>query len=570
MRHGVSYRNYEDLREHLVSGEFGDYAATCLKIRTKNKGIQPFILNDPQRFLDFTLEEQKAETGKVRAVVLKGRQEGVSTLIEGRFIRFTTTIRGIRAFILTHAQDATENLFEMAERFYDSLPAFMKPALGVSNAKELTFEKLDSGYRVGTAGNKAVGRSQTLQLFHGSEVAFWPNAEEHTKGILQAVPDAPGTEIILESTANGVNNYFHHIWKDAEAGRSEFIAVFIPWFWHDDYQKQLPDQFEPTQEELKLAEQYGLTMEQIYWRRVKIIELNAGEDVSSGEIAFKQEYPMNAAEAFQFSGGDTLITAEMCMAARKREVNGHGPLIVGVDPSYGGDRFAVVYRWGHKITRYKFYTGSDVATFSQRLQICYEILTTVDPEAGKVPDFLCIDAAVGREIADELVAFGFENVRVIDFRSKPQEEKRYSNKRNEIYGRLVSALLDENMPMQIPDSDEFQADLCATPYRYDQYERKVLHLKQVIIKDYGFSPDLADAAALTYGVVFPVQARSKLPQPIKPIGPMSLTNTKLGRRHSAKDKLLSIGDPSTWGLHAHTDRPRRPKPIPAMGKRLDD
>jgi hypothetical protein len=62
----------------------------------------------------------------------------------------------------------------------------------------LTFDRLDSGYRVGTAGTRGIGRSSTLQLFHGSEVAFWPFAETHLAGILQAVADRPGTEAVKE------------------------------------------------------------------------------------------------------------------------------------------------------------------------------------------------------------------------------------------------------------------------------------------------------------------------------------------------------------------------------------
>ena len=97
----------------------------------------------------------------------------------------------------------------MTERYHENCNPLIKPITGASNAKELSFPVLDSGYKVGTAGNKGAGRSSTIQYFHGSEVAFWPHAAEHAKGVLQAIPDAPDTEIILESTANGIGNYYH-------------------------------------------------------------------------------------------------------------------------------------------------------------------------------------------------------------------------------------------------------------------------------------------------------------------------------------------------------------------------
>ena len=192
-----------------LKDDFEFYSRNCLNIRTKHKGLQPFVLNDAQKYIHKRLEDQIIDTGKVRAIILKGRQQGASTYVGGRFIHKTTHNKGVRAFILTHDGESTNALFEMTERYYQNLPKFVKPSVSAANAKELSFGVIDSGYKIGTAGNKAVGRGQTIQYFHGSEVAFWLNASEHTKGIMQAVPDAPGTEVIWESTANGVGNFFH-------------------------------------------------------------------------------------------------------------------------------------------------------------------------------------------------------------------------------------------------------------------------------------------------------------------------------------------------------------------------
>ena len=211
--------------------DFEFYARNCLKIRTKIEGLMPLILNDAQLYIHKRIQQQIKDTGKVRAIILKGRQQGASTYVEGRYIWRTTHNKGVRAFILTHDGESTNALFEMAERYYENLPEFVKPNVSAANAKELHFGELDSGYKIGTAGNKAVGRGQTIQYFHGSEVAFWMNASEHTKGIMQAVPDADGTEVIWESTANGVGNFFHEQWKLAEKGLSEFQPIFVPWFW---------------------------------------------------------------------------------------------------------------------------------------------------------------------------------------------------------------------------------------------------------------------------------------------------------------------------------------------------
>jgi hypothetical protein len=477
--------------------DFEFYARNCLKIRTKDKGLQPLILNDAQRYIDQRLQEQIKATGKVRAIILKGRQQGASTYAEGRYIWRTTHNKGVRAFILTHDGESTNALFEMTERYYESLPPFVKPSLGACNAKELHFDLLDSGYKIGTAGNKAVGRGQTIQYFHGSEVAFWMNASEHTKGIMQAIPDADGTEVIWESTANGVGNFFHEQWKLAEKGLSEFQAIFVPWFWQKEYSKEVSDDFTLSIEDEKIKCAYALTDEQMLWRRVKISELTT--DGVDGSKAFKQEYPMNAAEAFQVSGGDGMILSDHCMKARKLKANGNGPLIVGVDPSRGGDRFAIMRRQGRKMYGMESYIGDECDALGKNVAICKRILDTVDSVAGKEPDMMFVDYGAGADLVDRLHELGYKKrVKAVNFGSTPLDPIKYKNKRNELWGEMADWMVDESLPVDIPDNDELQADLCASPYTRDSNDRRVLWSKDKIKQKYGFSPDFGDAGGLTF------------------------------------------------------------------------
>lgn len=272
------------IRQRLKD-DFPHYAAKCLKIRTKTGSVEPLIFNKAQTYIHQRLEEQKARTGKVRALILKGRQQGVSTYVGGRFYHRASHSRGVRVFILTHEDAATQNLFEMVDRYHEHCPVLVKPSTGAANAKELNFDLLDSGYKVGTAGTKGVGRSSTIQLFHASEAAFWPHAETHAAGILQAIPDVSGSEIIKESTANGVGNVFHQEWREAETGASDFEAIFVPWFWQEEYRSPVPPDFQRDEEEDQIAELYGLDDDQLVWRRRKIAELK-------DPILFKQEYPL--------------------------------------------------------------------------------------------------------------------------------------------------------------------------------------------------------------------------------------------------------------------------------------
>lgn len=471
-----------------LKDDYRHYAAKCLKIRTKEGKIEPFIFNRSQIYLDDKVEDQRRRTGRVRALVLKGRQKGISTYVEGRFYWKVTHRFGVRAFILTHDAEATNNLFDMAKRYHENCHALVKPSTDLSNAKELIFGRLDSGYKLGTAGNKAVGRSSTIQYLHGSEVAFWPNAAEHAKGILQAVPNAKDTEIFLESTANGVGGYFHEQWQLAEAGLSDFIAIFLPWYWQSEYERPIDAEFAMTDEEVELQQIYGLSREQINWRRYKIIELSVGG--ADGTKAFMQEYPCTPTEAFQTTGEDAFITPAQVMPARKCETEGVGLKLLGVDVArYGDDRTSIIRRQGRKAYGLESYVKKDT------MEVCgivHNIITSEDI------DKVFVDViGVGAGVYDRLLELGHgERLVAVNSGHAPLNSHRFMNRRAEMWWNMREWLHEQ--PSQIPDSDSLHADLCAPKYKPDSRGRIVIEKKEDIKKRGLRSPDEAEALLMTF------------------------------------------------------------------------
>lgn len=235
--------------------------------------LRPLIFNKSQLYLHDKIERQRGNTGKVRIIVVKARKEGVSTYVGARFYHHTTRNRAINSFILAHDSSTTSALFNMVKVFQENVHPSMRPDTSKSNDEELVFSDLNSSYDVGTAGNANIGRGRTIQRFHGSEVAFWSNARQIRTGILEAVPDRKDTEIILESTANGIGNLFHEMVMTALDGRSDYEVVFLPWFWMEEYTREKPKDFKPSEEELELRRLYSLTLEQLAWRRAKIENL---------------------------------------------------------------------------------------------------------------------------------------------------------------------------------------------------------------------------------------------------------------------------------------------------------
>jgi hypothetical protein len=480
-------------------GDFTFYSPRALWIKPKVGQPHPFKLNRAQEYLHERLEAQRAETGKVRALVLKGRQQGISTYIGGRFYHKTTRTFATRTYILTHEQTATDNLFAMVQRYHENCPDELKPKTGAANAKELSFPLLDGGYEVGTAGTKAVGRSKTVQLFHGSEVAFWPNAASHFAGVVQAIPDMAGTEIILESTANGVGGEFHERWQQAEAGIGDYQAIFIPWFWQEEYRRLVPEGSTLSAGDEAYREAHGLDLEQMAWRQNKIAELK-------DPLLFMQEYPATAAEAFQMSGHDGFIKPGPVLAARKANLEGLGPKVLGVDPArFGDDRFSIALRQGRKVHWIESRSKIDTVQGANWVRQMIE---------QHQPKRVFVDVGgLGAGVVDLLNSWG-KGVIGVNFGGEPQDDVIYlpdgtkqpgaRNRRAEMWMRSRD-WLNETGGADIPDKDGLQADACGPGYKYDANQRVQLESKEDMRKRGIRSPDEWDAVALTFAEPVPDQ-----------------------------------------------------------------
>ncbi len=520
---------------------FEAFGSKCLKVRAKNKKIVPFKWNTAQIYLHKRLEEQLERDGWVRALVLKGRQQGVSTYVAARFYHKASLWRSVNVYILAHEQPASDNLFKIVDRYQENNP--LKPHTGKSNAKELEFDQLGSLYKVATAGQKAGGRSSTGSLFHGSEVAFWQNAGDHFASSVQGVPEEDETEIILETTANGPTGEFYERWQEAEMytaieggvqneffgcedvavgseeldddevddgkyddeddDASDYIAIFIPWFWQEEYYRKpkssfkLKDSNNPDEmSEVKYAEMFNLNDGQMLWRRKKIKELRTVE-------LFNQEYPATAQMAFQNSGDGTFISALPVMEARKRTVESAGPLIMGADPAGpGGDRFAICGRRGHAVEYLKWRNKLETA---EAFHWCKAVIMEHKPARFYV-DAGGIGAAILSLLKtdDELNEKHPGVVRGVNF-GAPSQGKKVApqkagpkNRRAEMWNRMRQWLTTEDEPVSIPDIDALQGDITGPRLKPNLTNDIQLESKDDMRSRGIRSPDLADALALTF------------------------------------------------------------------------
>jgi hypothetical protein len=466
------------------------FAKNFLIIHDKSGAEKHFVFNRAQQYIHERLEAQLAATGKVRALVLKGRQQGVSTLIQARFFHKTVTKRGKKSFILTHHADSTRALFEMTKRYSENIVApFPQP--DKKNDNTLMYEGLESGYRVGTAGSVEVGRGMTNQYLHLSEYAFYKDAAKIGMGLMNTVAEIDDTEVIKESTANGQANDFYSDWQAAKNGSSRYQAIFVPWYWQDEY--CIDDaSFVPTDEERDWLEKFGengLKPGHLNWRRIKLQDIKGDHEQKCRK--FKQEYPFTDDEAFLSSITDTFINVEHVMKARKTQVDSHSNLVLGVDPArMGDDRIAIIRRRGRRAYGLETHYNIDL------MQLAGIIKRIIDKEE---PKRVCIDCiGIGAGVVDRLHELGYTDIVLgVNVACKPEDPARYKNTRAELWDRGREWLI-QDMPVEIPDSDELQTDLCGLGYKYDSSDKLQIESKIDAKKRGLLSPDCAEAFILTF------------------------------------------------------------------------
>ena len=287
----------ERQRRAKANGEIGRPRVTFtdLKIRTKDKRIITFEPNQVQvKYLDDLCpewREGKFDLHGLRELILKARQQGFSTLILAIYFCITLNEDNTQTVVIAHDTNSTVLLFQMVKRFYDHLPAEKKLPTKYANRREFLWEDTGSYFFVGTAGSGEFGRGGTINNIHASEVAFWLLGEDIVAGLLQAVPT--DGNIFVESTANGIGNYYQTEYELATNGDSVFTPRFFAWFENPEYRLPVTADFKRTEEEESLVAKHGIDDEQICWRRVKVKELRE---------RFPQEYPATPEEAFISSG----------------------------------------------------------------------------------------------------------------------------------------------------------------------------------------------------------------------------------------------------------------------------
>jgi hypothetical protein len=306
-----------------------------LKVRTREGKTAALKANPAQR----AFERRRGE----RNIVLKARQMGLTTWAAARFFLKTITQPGTLTLEVAHTQESAEEIFRIVHRFLDLLPEGLREGplkTSRANVRQIVFPEIDSQYRVVSAGDRNAGRGLTVQNLHCSELARWPGDPKEILAGLQAAM-APGAELILESTPDGVGGCFHEEWQKAR--ETGMVRHFFPWWMERRYRAEAVEEASLTDEERQLMARHKLDRRQIgYRRRIR----------ANFRGLAKQEYAEDEQSCFLASGDSVFelaaIEERLAEAPEPQERRRNGELelwlppvpgkkyLVAVDPAGGG------------------------------------------------------------------------------------------------------------------------------------------------------------------------------------------------------------------------------------------
>lgn len=362
----------------------------------KNQKTMPFFLNDVQHDFIDTLNKAIQDFNEgvitdISLLVLKGRQQGFTTLVTAYQLACSILNKNFQGYTLADKSDNSEAIFQNKAKFpYGQLPDVLKPTEKFNNRKQLLFEKINSSWAVDTA-TKDVGRSRTVNFFHGSECAFWKDGISPIQGALGEAFTKNCIKI-YESTANGYNDYqkmwdsgvhincFYEWWKTKEYNiafrNEEYKELFL---------KEIDDKKGWIWERLRwLRDEKQLNAEQLYWYWNKY-------DKYLDKDLIKQEYPCTPHEAFLLSGKNVFDTAVILERIEQLQK----PIHTGY--------FTYDYD-GLKITNIKWKNDKDgyIKLYSLPNQPAFTQYCIGGDTAGEGSDFFTghvLDAKTGRQVA---------------------------------------------------------------------------------------------------------------------------------------------------------------------------
>jgi len=171
-------------------------------------------------------------------IVLKARQLGLSTLTAGYALWMMTFQQDKNILVIATKQETAKNLVTKVRVMHANLPGWLKQPCVEDNKLSLRYK---NGSQIkAVASSEESGRSEALSLLIIDEAAFIDKIDTIWGASQQTL--ATGGRALIISTPNGVGNFFHKTWVDAESGASDFNFIKLHWSVHPDREQEWRDE----------------------------------------------------------------------------------------------------------------------------------------------------------------------------------------------------------------------------------------------------------------------------------------------------------------------------------------
>jgi hypothetical protein len=216
----------ELVKEIIKSGKDPHYFINnYAKISHPLRGLIPFKTYDFQKDLLEDFNDYRF------SVILKARQMGISTII-GAYISWMMLFhRDKNILVMATKYQTASNLVKKVKAIIKHLPEWIQIA-SISVDNRASFE-LTNGSQIKAASTSIdAGRSEALSLLVIDEAAHVDGLDDLWTGLYPTI--STGGRCIVASTPNGVGNWFHQTYIDAEIQANDFHSVKLFWDLHPD------------------------------------------------------------------------------------------------------------------------------------------------------------------------------------------------------------------------------------------------------------------------------------------------------------------------------------------------
>lgn len=245
-------------------------------------------------------------------ICLKSRRIGF-TLIVCHYLVWLAGLNketpGANCIAISKNQRDADQLLETCRRIIDSLPDYLRPAVGAEakdeqgrvgreTTRHFSFPQRSGASIRSLPASSSAARSYTATLLFLDELAFHPSADE--VWISSKPTTEGGGQVIVGSTGNGKSGdgkQFHHLWEQAESNPDVISPLFIAWNEREDRSQEWYDQVAKTMPSLDaMTQEYPATPDDAFRRNTDTLAFSSSH-LSAAERLGKEYDQLLAAGA---------------------------------------------------------------------------------------------------------------------------------------------------------------------------------------------------------------------------------------------------------------------------------